>query len=152
MISAAALNGSDAELLTKKMRAEAPKGLPVKINIIFPKPLISPFSFEYLATKEYGVVRNCSSTNLDSQNLILKTLQNLSLKEPALCPIGIGSPSPNWEKAIIASIQSLHSIGQGSVKISDLQVNFFTKIDKEKSTINKIIETYKKALPKEFTL
>ena len=151
-ISAAALNSSDAELLTKKMRAEAPKGLPVKINIIFPKPLISPFSFEYLATKEYGVVRNCSSTNLDSQNLILKTLQNLSLKEPALCPIGIGSPSPNWEKAIIASIQSLHSIGQGSVKISDLQVNFFTKIDKEKSTINKIIETYKKALPKEFTL
>ena len=151
-ISAAALNSRDAELLTKKIRAKIPSSLPVKLSIVFPKPLISPFSFEYLATKDYGVVKNCSSTSLHNQNLILTALQSLPLKEPVLCPIGIGSPSPNWAKAIISSIQSLHSIGQGSVKISDLQINFFTKIDKEKNTINKIIETYKKALPKEFTL
>ena len=151
-ISAAALNSRDAELLTKKIRAKIPSSLPVKLSIVFPKPLISPFSFEYLATKDYGIVKNCSSTSLYNQNLILTALQSLPLKEPVLCPIGIGSPSPNWEKAIISSIQSLHSIGQGSVKISDLQINFFTKIDKGKNTINKIIETYKKALPKEFTL
>jgi len=151
-ISAAALNSRDAELLTKKIRAKAPSSLSVKISLVFPKPLISPFTFEYITGKNYRVLKSCSSISLDSQNLILTAIQSLSLKKPALCPIGIGSPSPNWEKAIIASVQSLHSIGQGSVQISDLQINFFTKIDKEKTTVKKIIETYKKMLPKEFTL
>ena len=151
-ISAAALNSRDAELLTKKIRAKAPSSLSVKISLVFPKPLISPFTFEYIIKKDNRVLKSCSSISLDSQNLILTAIQNLSLREPALCPIGIGSPSPNWEKAIISSVQSLHSIGQGSVRISDLQIDFFTKIDKEKSAIKKIIETYKKILPKEFTL
>lgn len=150
LLSILAPDNNTAERIREAISANAPGRSDLSINVVAPKSLISPYIFEYTIANNEGIIHSCSVETLSDQNSILQKAKKFPLKENPVCITGIGSPSPNWKKAVEEAILLLQSIGEGELSISDLQISVLVK-EKNTKTL-KLTQEFKKNLPKEFNI
>ena len=120
------------------------------IDIVTPKTLISPYSFEYFIDENIGAISTCSVETLSDQKTVIALAEKFPLARIPNCEIGIGTPSLNWINTVQAAMSLLQEIGEGSIKFSDLEIKLLLKEKDPKIEILKLIEKFEQTLPKEF--
>ena len=120
------------------------------VDIVTPKTLISPYSFEYLIDENIGAISTCSVETLSDQKTVIALAEKFPLARIPNCEIGIGTPSLNWISTVQAAMSLLQEIGEGSIKFSDLEIKLLLKKKDPKIEILKLIEKFEQTLPKEF--
>ena len=120
------------------------------VDIVTPKTLISPYSFEYFIDENIGAISTCSVETLSDQKTVIALAEKFPLARIPNCEIGIGTPSLNWINTVQAAMSLLQEIGEGSIKFSDLEIKLLLKEKDPKIEILKLIEKFEQTLPKEF--
>ena len=120
------------------------------VDIVTPKTLISPYSFEYFIDENIGAISTCSVETLSDQKTVVALAKKFPLALIPNCEIGIGTPSLNWINTVQAAMSLLQEIGEGSIKFSDLEIKLLLKKKDPKIEILKLIEKFEQTLPKEF--
>ncbi|MEX0970496.1 MAG: OmpA family protein [Paracoccaceae bacterium] len=109
-----------AELL-EHMR---PPDVALELNILAPRPVISPFRFAFDLTGESPVFE-CAARNEDEAAGIIAAAEAAGL--PAglgECAIGIGAPSELWGMVVGRSLATLSALGSGKLEIIDTDIIF----------------------------
>ena len=139
---------------TKKVKQDLSQKTQFKpnflVDIVTPKTLISPYSFEYFIDENIGAISTCSVETLSDQKTVIALAEKFPLARIPNCEIGIGTPSLNWINTVQAAMSLLQEIGEGSIKFSDLEIKLLLKEKDPKIEILKLIEKFEQTLPKEF--
>ncbi|MFL2788989.1 MAG: OmpA family protein [Paracoccaceae bacterium] len=139
---------------TKKVKQDLSQKTQFKpnflVDIVTPKTLISPYSFEYFIDENIGAISTCSVETLSDQKTVIALAKKFPLARIPNCEIGIGTPSLNWINTVQAAMSLLQEIGEGSIKFSDLEIKLLLKKKDPKIEILKLIEKFEQTLPKEF--
>jgi OOP family OmpA-OmpF porin len=101
-VSVSAISGSAAEQkrLETEIRADAPEGLALVLDINAPRPAITPFTLRFLID-EQGRARfdTCSADTEQARERIKAAAIAAGLAGGGSCTIGLGAPSPRWSPA-----------------------------------------------------
>ncbi len=112
---------SRAQLEAELNRA-APAGLRMSLDIVTPRPVITPFTLRFLIDSEGARFDACSADTEASRNRILNAAFHAGLSGNDVCTLGMGVPSPHWAKAAELSIGALAELGGGSVTMADADI------------------------------
>ena len=147
---------TDSEDEKRTLEAElvgaAPPGLRVVLNVAAPRPVITPFTLRFLIDEDGSRFDACSADTEESEQRIVAAARSAGLIGPAFCTIGMGVPSPNWSRAVEASIEALAEIGLGSVTFSDADVTLVAAQGTDPRDFDHVVGELETALPDVFAL
>lgn len=114
-----AMSDGEAEKarLERALSAAAPQGIALVTNITAPRPVIAPFALELVRAEQGTRLIRCAAESEADRDRILS-----ALAQPADCPVGLGTPSPQWADAALAGIAALEALPEGRLTITDLRV------------------------------
>ena len=101
--------------LDARLRAAAPEGLALDLQISAPKPVIAPFRLAYTLTGDTPTLATCSAeTDAAAQGI-----RSAAGTMGAACAIGLGAPTVDWPAAAMAGIAAVRSLGGGRFELAD---------------------------------
>lgn len=110
----------------RRLTRMTPRNVMAKIDIAAPRPVISPFTLRYVLSENGGAFDACSVDTAANRAIILKAAQEARLRvnsaNGADCTIGLGVPSSNWTRAVVASLHALNTLGSGSLTLSNTDI------------------------------
>lgn len=106
----------------RELNARKPAGVPVRLDISSPRPVITPFSLRFVIDAQGPRFDACAADQDAALGQIIEAAQAAGFTGPVDCPIGLGAPSAAWGKAAAQSISALHEIGQGTVSLTDADI------------------------------
>lgn len=148
----------DALANTQNARAEMqaaingarPDSVELSLNIDAPLPTIAPFMFSFSGSDATARLSNCSASDEASAQRILAEIENWG--GDGDCEVGLGTPSAEWEPALLASLKALKALGGGTLVVenADIRLTALHRTDTAKFTAitNRLVES----LPELFTL
>lgn len=137
--------------------AEVPQdGLDVILDLAAPKPVVAPFVFA-AQKSETGVAVTACTANTDAAHTAitarLRDLSGDSAPEGAeTCAIALGTPSPDWQAAVIASLDALDTLGTGAVEISDADITLTGPVGGDQDAFDAAMVALDADLPRIFSL
>ncbi|MGH1464409.1 MAG: OmpA family protein [Cognatishimia sp.] len=153
-ISITAMTDSPRERfdLEQQLRDDKPDSVALTLNILAPRPVITPFTLR--ATLNEGDLRfdACSADTEEAQVRILQAAEKAGLTTRKICTIGLGVPSPKWADASIVALNALSDLGGGTVTISDADISLVAAEGTEATLFDKVVAQTEKALPEVFAL
>jgi len=151
-ITAISDSSEEKQALEKALNRAAPPGLRLALDIVAPRPVITPFTLRYRMDQDGGRFDACSAETEISRDRILTAAREAGLVAPATCVIGMGVPSPNWARAAELSIASLAQLGAGSVTIANADITLVATEDTSHELFDQVVGELENALPKVFAL
>ncbi len=138
--------------LETDLRAIAPRGQVLTLDLVAPRPVASPFLLRIDA--EAGVLRpgTCWADTEAAQATITEALRAAGHSGRVTCPLALGAPSPRWAEAAAASIAALAQIGTGSLTMSDGAVLLIAASDVPASGFDSAVGRLETGLPAGFRL
>jgi OmpA-OmpF porin, OOP family len=153
VISALSDSEADRTKLITQLRRIAPKGMQVQLDIVAPRPAITPFTLRFVLP-EGGKPRfdACSADTETSQSAILSVARAAGFEREPRCQIGLGAPSPRWGEASVAVMKAVLELGGGTVTISDTDVALQALPDVDAVLFETVVGKLDRTLPDIFTL
>jgi len=115
-------DGAGAEAVEQALRAEAPPGATLLVDISRPPPAFSPFRFVVALGPNGPTLLGCDLRDVGERAAVLAAMERLPGEAPrddALCRIGVGAPSERWGAAAVAGIEALGELGSGRFEMID---------------------------------
>ncbi len=126
-----------------------PPDVILHINIAAPRQVISPYRFALDFADPSSAI--CSArTELESQ-LILQHSKALTLPD-FNCEIGIGAPSADWGNVVTNSLETLISLGAGSITIEDSDITIIAPVGTDADGFAISINALRAKLPDVYSL
>lgn len=152
-ISALADGPEQKARLESELARRAPETLRLALDISAPRPVISPFTLRFLRPQG-GPPRfdACAADSAVSRARILSAARKAGLEGEAVCPIGLGAPTPNWAEAVEAGIAAVAALGGGSVTFSDTDVALRAPVGSSADVFDRVRLDLAAALPEVFSL
>ncbi len=135
--------------LEQTLRADAPRGVDLTLDLSAPRPVIAPFTLHYLVEAGTGRFDACSA---DSEATRTRILRAAGLGVDGACRIGLGRPSPHWAEAVERAIAALAGIGDGSVTFADTDITFAAAETTPRALFDRAANELEAALPEGFAL
>ena len=112
---------SEAErsALDARLRAAAPDGVALALDISAPRPAITPFAFDFRLADGAGTLAACSAESDAAAAAILAAARGAGLAGDAGCAVGLGAPSPDWRAAIEQGLRAVAGLGGGRIALRD---------------------------------
>ena len=153
IVSALSDSEADRNRLITQLRRLAPKGMTVELNIAAPRPAITPFTLRFVWEAD-GKPRfdACSADTEDAQKAILAAARAAGMEATPRCQIGLGSPTPRWGEAAVASIRAIAEMGGGTVTMSDTEISLQSLPDADRVQFETAVGRLNRALPDIFKL
>jgi len=126
-----------------------PPDVTLHINIAAPRPVISPYRFSIDFADPSSAV--CSAQNEIEAALISQRSQALTLPD-FTCEIGIGAPSINWGNVVSNSLETLISLGAGSIVIEDSDISIIAPVGTDADEFAQSINVLRAKLPDVYSL
>lgn len=149
-----AITGSPAEKarVTGMLEKSRPKGLKLILNILAPRPVITPFSLRFI--KDASGVRfdSCSADTVAARKTILAAAKKAGLVGAPNCTIGLGTPSPRWGAAAAEAIAAVNQLGGGTLTFSDADITLVAKVGTKQTDFDRVIYNLEQALPDVFSV
>ncbi|SFI12176.1 OmpA family protein [Albimonas pacifica] len=120
--AAGAEPGESAEAVEQALRAAAPPGATLLLDISRPPPAFSPFRFVVTLGPDGPTLLGCDLRDAAERAVVLAAVDALPggpAREGALCRIGVGAPSDRWGAAAVAGIEALGELGSGRFEMID---------------------------------
>jgi OOP family OmpA-OmpF porin len=113
-VAVAALASSEDERRATEatLRAAAPDGVAVEIQVDAPRPAIDPFRVEFTLSGGSGRLTACAAETEADAAAILEAAQASD------CDLGLGAPAPEWADAATAGIEAARALGAGRFSMS----------------------------------
>ena len=153
-IAITAISDSDAEKrrIEADLRAVAPAGIPLQLEVSAPRPVLTPFTLRFLIDADGARFDACSAdTDAAKARIVLAATQAGVAGQPN-CTVGLGVPSPRWADATIAGIKAIKDLGQGTITFSDGDISLEAAIGTPQATFDRVIGELQAALPPSFSL
>ncbi len=153
-VEVTAISDSDAQkrLLENDLRAIAPAGVDLVLDISAPRPVITPFTLRFLIDAEGARFDSCSADSNRAQSQILAAASAAGLTGRPLCTIGLGTPTPRWAEAVALAIRAVAELGSASVTFSDADVTLLGGSEVSQATFDKVVGELETGLPDAFSL
>jgi OOP family OmpA-OmpF porin len=145
---------TDQRRLESQLARSAPEGLRVALEILAPRPAITPFTLRFLIDAD-GMARfdACSADTAEARDRIVKAAVAAGMQGKAACVIGLGAPSPRWGEAAALAIAAVRDLGPGTkVTISDADVSLVAPASVKKAAFDTVTGKLDNALPDAFSL
>lgn len=124
-----------------------PKGVALLLDVMVPRPVISPFVFRAIKREEGFRLEACSALDAEVQDQILKSIMAYAFEGKQSCQIGLGMPDANWPEAVQKSLKTLDSLASGSLTITDIEIKFVADAATPQEEFDKAIGDLKTVLP-----
>lgn len=138
--------------LDTQLRAAAPAGVDVSVQIAAPRPVVTPYTLRFVLDDRGARFDACTTDTENGVAMILAAANAAGMEGPQKCAIALGVPSPDWDDAVIRAITALDEIGKGTVTFSDADVTFAGAFDTDPALFDRISGELKSDLPPTFSL
>ncbi len=149
-----AISDSEAEKrrLEADLRAIAPDGVALTLNISAPRPVITPFTLRFIIDNEGSRFDSCSADTDRARSTILAAASAAGVTGTPLCTIGLGVPTPRWSDAVTQAIAAVATLGEASVTFSDADVTLLAGTSVSQATFDRVVGELETGLPDVFSL
>ncbi len=153
-VEVTAISDSEAQKrrLESDLRAIAPPGVELVLDISAPRPVITPFTLRFVIDAEGARFDSCSADTARAQSQILAAATAAGLSGRPLCTIGLGTPTPRWSEAVALAIRAVAELGSASVTFSDADVTLLAGSEVSQATFDKVVGELETGLPDAFSL
>ncbi|NJS39356.1 MAG: OmpA family protein [Rhodobacteraceae bacterium] len=153
-VEVTAISDSEAQKrrLESDLRAIAPPGVELVLDISAPRPVITPFTLRFVIDAEGARFDSCSADTPRAQSQILTAATAAGLSGRPLCTIGLGTPTPRWAEAVALAIRAVAELGSASVTFSDADVTLLAGSEVSQATFDKVVGELETGLPDAFSL
>ena len=107
--------------LEARLAAAAPDDVALALDISSPRPVIAPFVVDFSLEDGIGAFSACSAEDDAALQEILVAARATGYAGGPDCAIGLGAPSPEWERAVAAGLAALLALDGGRFVIADLE-------------------------------
>ena len=149
-----AISGSAEEKrrLEAELAGRAPASLDVTLEISAPRPVITPYTLRFLIDGEGSRFDACTTDTEEGRERILAAARAAGLTGEAGCTIGLGSPSPRWDEAVVAAIGRLAELGGGTLTFVDADITLVAPPGTPQEAFDRTIGRLEAELPEAFSL
>ncbi|MFM2389472.1 MAG: hypothetical protein RLZZ437_1027 [Pseudomonadota bacterium] len=153
-VAITAISDSDAEKrqLEASLRAIAPEGVALDLNVSAPRPVLTPFTLRFLIDGEGARFDACSADTEAAKGRIVLAASQAGVAGQPSCTVGLGVPSPRWADAAIAGIKAVQALGQGTITFSDGDISLEAAAGTPQATFDRVVGELQAALPPAFSL
>jgi OOP family OmpA-OmpF porin len=154
LVEVTAISDSEAQRrrLESDLRAIAPTGVRLVMDISAPRPVITPFTMRFVVDAEGARFDSCSADTDRAQARILAAATTAGLAGRPLCTIGLGTPTPRWADAVVLGIRAVAELGSASITFSDGDVTLLAGSDVSQAAFDKVVGELETGLPDAFSL
>ena len=145
-------NAEDRRTLEDGLRALAPRGQVLMLDLIAPRPLLAPFPFRLELEAGAARLLACAADTEAAQRRIEAALRTAGFTARFSCPLALGTPSPRWSEAVESSIAALQALGTGSLTLADGVVTLTAPHTVAADVFDRAIGRLETALPTAFAL
>jgi OOP family OmpA-OmpF porin len=138
--------------LEERLRRATPERVALSLEISAPRPVITPFAFEFALADGQGTLAACSAETQAAADRIVAAARTAGLTGPADCRIGLGTPSPGWVAAVTRGLEALGELGGGRFAIRDIAATLTAPDGTTPETLTKVAADLDTALPDVFQL
>jgi len=138
--------------LERELRAIAPEGVQLVMNISAPRPVITPFTLRFVADADGARFDSCSADTDRARTQILRAAQAAGVEGSSVCQVGLGTPTPRWAEAVGLAIAAVKELGSGSITFSDADVTLLAGSEVPQATFDKVVGDLETGLPDVFSL
>lgn len=143
---------TDRADLTRRLRAAAPEGFDLALDVSAPRPIISPYTLRLARDADGTRVDACAAPTEQAAERILAAARQIGAGDGARCPVGLGAPVEDWTQLALLSISTIDQVARGTVTLSDLDMRFEIGAAVDPDHANSVIERLDAALPDAITL
>ena len=149
-----AMAGSSEEEieLERALSRAAPPGLIVSLDIIAPRPVLTPFTLRFVSDNDGIRFDACSADTVQARARILQAAFAAGLTGSNVCQVGMGVPTPRWSEAVELAISAVSDLGGGTVTFSDADVSLFALEGTGQELFDRVVGELENALPDVFAL
>lgn len=151
-ITAIADSAEQKTALEGQLADAAPKGVPLKLRISAPRPVLTPFTLRFIKDDRGARFDACSADTEVSAARILAAGEAAGADKGASCTVGLGVPSPRWGEAARAAIAAVGSLKAASVTFSDADVTLLAGPGISQAEFDRVVGDLDNALPDVFSL
>lgn len=154
VVQVTAISDSEAEKreLERELRAAAPAGVQLELDISAPRPVITPFTMRFVVDAEGARFDSCSADTERARAQILRTAATAGVEGAPVCQVGLGVPTPRWAEAVGLGIRAVTELGSGSITFSDADVTLLAGSEVPQATFDKVVGELETGLPDVFSL
>ncbi len=138
--------------LESELRAAAPRGQVVMLELEAPRPVITPFAFRYVLDEAGARLEACSADSDADRDRILRAVREAGATDRLGCTIGMGTPSPRWAAAVELGVEALSGLGAGALSFSDTDVTLTVPHEVAQDAFDRAVGRLETRLPEAFTL
>ena len=138
--------------LEQRLRALQPRDQVVMLDLVAPRPLVSPYPFRFRLGEGGGSLDACAADTEAAQERILTAARAAGAQGRLSCQLALGAPSARWAVAVEQSLGTLSAIGRGTLAISDAEVLLSVPHDVPQDQLDRAVGRLERQLPEVFTL
>ena len=154
VVEVTAISDSEDEKrkLERELRAMAPEGVRLVLDISAPRPVITPFTLRFVVDGDGARFDSCSADTERARAQILRTATEAGVEGASVCQVGLGVPTPRWAEAVGLAVRAVKELGAGSITFSDADVTLLAGSDVPQATFDKVVGDLETGLPDVFSL
>ncbi|MFC0199859.1 OmpA family protein [Paracoccus rhizosphaerae] len=151
-VAALARDAADQARLETALRAAAPAGVTLDLQVTAPRPVISPFTLSFAVSGTGAEFEACVADTEEARDQILAAAAEAGLRGSPDCLLGLGAPSADWGDAAAAAIRAVGTMGRGSVTLSNAQIALTAPEGVARARFESAVAELQAALPQAYTL
>lgn len=153
-VAVMAITNSAAEKarIETQLQRGKPEGVQLALDISAPRPVIAPFTLRFVMDDAGARFDACSANNERARDRIVAAATKAGLTGKATCTIGLGVPSPEWEKAVSMGIAAVAELGKAVITYSDADVALMADATVPQDLFDKVVGELESNLPEVFSL
>ena len=107
--------------LETRLHALTPDGINLTLDLSAPRPVIAPFRVAFVLAGGATTLSDCAAETEEDAEAILAAARDAGYSGDATCPVGLGAPSPDWARGIVAGLEALGTLGGGRFTVTDVE-------------------------------
>lgn len=138
--------------IERRLRRIAPASLLIDLDILAPRPVVSPFVTRFIMDDEGARFESCVADTVQSERRIIAAAQAAGVEGRVSCSVALGAPTARWADAVTLSITALEELGGGAVTLSDADVTLVARAGTAEGMFDRIAGELENDLPQVFAL
>jgi OmpA-OmpF porin, OOP family len=138
--------------LTNELRALAPRGQVLVLDLVAPRPVIAPFLLRMTRDEGGARLEACAADTEAAREAIERAARLAGITGRFSCTVGLGAPSPRWAQAAERAMVGLTRLGAGTVTLSDGTVLLQAPHDVDPAVFDRVVGALESDLPAAFSL
>jgi OOP family OmpA-OmpF porin len=138
--------------LESRLRAARPRSVVLTLEITAPRPVIAPFTVDFVSDGTSGHFDSCSAESVADVVEMSVAARHLGLAADPDCAIGLGAPTPDWARAVARGLEALRALGGGRFAIRDVDATLTAPAGVDPAQLTEIGAALDRDLPEVFSL